>query len=596
VRFSFWSHRPLRLIVAALATAALAIVVAACGGSNNNSSSSSSGAATSSGKQGGTLTVLSSGDVDDALDPGYSYYQFDFMVDTAVHRTLFTYKPDDTTKPSPDLADGPAQISNGGKTVTVKIKSGVKFSPPVNRAVTSADVKYAMERDFNPAVGNGYAGAYWGDIVGSKAYAAGKAKQISGIQTPDPQTLVVNLSRPTAAIVIGAMALPGTAPVPKEYASKYDTRKRTTYGQHVVFTGPYMVQNDPKTGKITGYQPGHKITLVRNPNWNKSTDFRPAKLDRIVVSEGNDITVGNRKILQGQSMVGNQADLQASPAILKQASASFKSQLIPGPFTGRFRYISMNTTIKPFDNINVRKAVIAGMDKNALRLAFGGPAIGAIPTHFLSPGIDGFDQGGGMNGPNLDFMHTPGGNPQLAASYMKKGGFPSGKYTGGGTFLMVTDSAAAQKKVAEVAQASLSKLGFKTNLRAVERSTMYSKFCSVPKAKVAICPSVGWLKDFADAQTVLDPTFNGKNIIPANNSNWPQLNDPAINKAMDQAETILDPAKRADAWGKIDQMVTAAAPGILWLWDKGPSLMSKNVNGVLNKENASWDLSFTSLK
>ncbi len=115
---------------------------------------------------------------------------------------------------------------------------------------------------------------------------------------------------------------------------------------------------------------------------------------------------------------------------------------------------------------------------------------------------------------------------------------------------------------------------------------MYSKYCSVPKAKVAICPSVGWLKDFADAQTVLDPTFNGKNIIPANNSNWPQLNDPRSTRRWTQAETILDPAQRADAWGKIDQMVTAAAPGILWLWDKGPSIESKNVNGVLNKENA----------
>ena len=594
MRHLSWRHGPIRLLVAALALAGLAVFVAACGGGGGGNTSTTAGKP-AAGKQGGTLTVLSSGDVDNALDPGYSYYQFDFMVDNALHRTLYTYKPTDTTKPSPDLADGDAQISDGGKTVTVKIKQGVKFSPPVNRAVTSADVKYAMERDFLPQVGNGYAGAYWGDIVGSKQYAAGKAKEISGIQTPDPQTLVIHLSRPTAAIVIGAMALPGTAPVPKDYAAKYDKGAHSTYGQHLVTTGPYMVPNN-SSGKVTGYQPGHNLTLVRNPNWDKSTDFRPAYVDKIVVNEGNDITVANRKILQGQSMVGNQSDLQAPPAILKQATTSYKSQLIPGPFTGRFRYIALNTTVKPFDNINVRKAIIAGLDKNALRLAFGGPTIGAIPTHFLSPGIAGFEQAGGMNGPNLDFMHTPNGDPKLAAEYMKKAGYPSGKYTGGQTFLMVTDSAAAQKKVAEVAQQGLQQLGFKTNLRAVERSTMYSKYCSVPKAKVAICPSVGWLKDFADAQTVLDPTFNGKNIIPANNSNWPQLNDPAINKAMDQAETILDPAKRADAWGKIDQMVTAAAPGILWLWDKGPSIMSKNVNGVINQENSSWDLSFTSLK
>ena len=582
-------------MLATLAVAVVAIAVTACGGGNKSSSSTTAAKPAANAKSGGTLTLLSSGDVDDALDPGYSYYQFDFVLDNALHRSLFTYKPTDTTTPSPDLAAGPAQISDGGKTVTVKIKTGVKFSPPVNRAVTSADVKYAMERDFLPQVANGYATAYWGDITGSKAYAAGKAKEITGIQTPDAQTLVIHLDRPTAAIVIGAMALPGTAPVPEEYAAKYDAGKKSTYGQHVVFTGPYMIPSD-SSGKITGYQPGRSITLVRNPNWDKSTDFRPAYLDKIVVNEGNDITVANRKILQGQSMVGNQADLQAPPAILKEATTNYKSQYIAGPFTGRFRYIALNTKVKPFDNINVRKAVIAAMDKNALRLAWGGPLVGDIPTHFLSPSIAGFNQAGGTNGPNLDFMHTPNGDMALAASYMKKAGFSSGKYTGGGTFQMVTDSAAAQKKVAETALTTFQALGFKVRLIAVERSTMYSKYCSVPKANVAICPSVGWLKDFADAQTVLDPTFNGKNIIPSNNSNWPQLNDPAVNAAMDKAETITDPTQRADAWGKIDDMVTAAAPGVLWLWDKGPSLESKNVNGVLNQENASWDLAFTSLK
>jgi len=538
---------------------------------------------------------MSSGDVDDNLDPGYSYYQFDFVLTGADQRTLFTYKPTDTTAPSPDLAAGPAQISDGGKTVTIKIKQGVKFSPPVNRAVTSADVKYALERDFLPQVANGYATAYWGDITGSKEYAAGKAKSISGIETPDPQTIVIHLDRPTAAIVIGAMALPGSAPVPEDYAAKYDAGKKSTYGEHVVFTGPYMVQND-STGKITGYQPGRQITLVRNPNWDKSTDWRPAYLDKIIVKEGNDPTVGNRQVLTGQSMVSNHADLAPPPEVLKQASTQYKSQFSNGPFTGRFRYIALNTTVKPFDNINVRKAVIAGMNKQALQLAFGGPLVGAIPTHFLAPSMAGFDEAGGTNGPDLDFMHTPGGDPALAASYMKKAGYPSGKYTGTETLQMVTDGAGAQKKVAETALSSFQALGFKVKLLAVERSTMYSKYCSVPKAKVAICPSVGWLKDFADPQTVLDPTFNGKNILPANNSNWPQLNDPAINKAMDDAETILDPKQRAQAWGKIDDMVTAAAPGILWLWDKGPSLWSKNVNPVLNQENASWDLSFISLK
>ena len=95
---------------------------------------------------------------------------------------------------------------------------------------------------------------------------------------------------------------------------------------------------------------------------------------------------------------------------------------------------------------------------------------------------------------------------------------------------------------------------------------------------------------------MLDPTFNGKNIIPANNSNWPSSTTRRSTRRWTRPRRSSTRASGADAWGNIDEMVTAAAPGILWLWDKGPSLESKNVNGVLNQENASWDLAFTSLK
>jgi len=201
-----------------------------------------------------------------------------------------------------------------------------------------------------------------------------------------------------------------------------------------------------------------------------------------------------------------------------------------------------------------------------------------------------------MNGPNLDFMHTPNGDLNLAASYMKKAGYSSGKYTGGQKLLMVTDSASAQKKVAETALSTLQQLGFKVNLVAVERATMYAKYCSVPKAKVAICPSVGWLKDFADPETILDLTFNGKNIIKTGNSNFANLNDPQVNAAMTKAEVVSDKAQRNKAWGDIDKLVSEQAPGIFWLWDKQPNLESANVNGVTNNNVATWDFSFTSLK
>ncbi len=49
----------------------------------------------------------------------------------ATQKQLYSYKPEDGTNMVPDLADGDPQVSEDGKTVTVKIKPGVKYSPPV---------------------------------------------------------------------------------------------------------------------------------------------------------------------------------------------------------------------------------------------------------------------------------------------------------------------------------------------------------------------------------------------------------------------------------------------------------------------------------
>jgi peptide/nickel transport system substrate-binding protein len=561
-----------------------AVAVAACGGNGG------SGAGT----KGGTLTLLANGDVDDALDPGYSYYQLDFIYNYAVERPVISYKPNDTTKASPDLAESYPAVSKDGKTVTIKLRKGIKFAPPVNREVTSADVKYAIERCFLPQVGNGYANAYWADLIGAKSYAAGKAKDVKGLETPDKSTLVMRLSRPTGTVAAQALALPGSAPVPKEYAAKYDKGKRSTYGQHVVATGPYMVKNNPQTGKITGYQPGKRIEFVRNPNWDKSTDYRPAYLDGFVFNEGNDATVGNRKILNGSDLVGNPTDLSPPPAFLK-ANLSKKDNLIPGPFSGRVRYVALNTTVKPFDDPNVRKAVAAGLDRSAMNVAFGGSTVGTVATHIITPGIQGFDEAGGDAGPGFDFLKTPSGDSALAASYLKKAGFANGKFSGP-KLLMVVDNSTNQKAAAQVALNGFEKLGFSINFRPVPRDTMYSKFCNVPSSKTPICPTVGWLKDFADPQTMLDPTFNGKNIVASGNVNWPQLDDPKLNKAMDDAETIVAPAQRAKTWAGIDKQVTATAGAIPWQWDKTVLVKSTNVKAVINKANAAWDMSFTSLK
>jgi peptide/nickel transport system substrate-binding protein len=90
--------------------------------------------------------------------------------------------------------------------------------------------------------------------------------------------------------------------------------------------------------------------------------------------------------------------------------------------------------------------------------------------------------------------------------------------------------------------------------------------------------------------------FNGKNILPQNNSNWSQLNVPGINDAMAKAAALPAGSERNKAWGEIDKMVTEQAPAIPFIWDKVPTVESSNVRGVVNEYSTSWDLNFTSLK
>jgi len=576
--------------------AAACIGVAACGGSSGGGGSSAKpgDGRIVPGKPGGTLHVMSNGDVD-YLDPGAAYYQFSFIMTYATQRPLFSYRPDLATRAVPDLAAGEAKLSKDGKTITIKIRSGVKFSPPVNREVTSKDVKYAIERGFNPHVANGYVATYLGNVVGAKGAKGGP---ISGIQTPDDHTIVFKLTKPTASLVIGLLSLPTSAPVPKEYAAKYDAMKTPNqYGFHQVATGPYMILND-KSGKTVGYQPGRKIVLVRNPNWVKSTDYKPAYLDRIEFDEGNSDPVGtSQKILAGSAMVNGQADFNVPPQILKQVSQGEQAdQLVLGPQTGRVRYIVMNNTIKPFDNLNVRKAVAAALNRTAMRQQMGGPLVGEIPTHYLPSVIPGYAQAGGAKGPGYDFLAHPSGDMNLARSYMKKAGYPSGKYTGGETFQMVSDNTSPTKDVSQVAENAFTALGFKTKLVQVTHDTMYTKFCNVPAQKVAICPSAGWAKDFPDPASMLEPTFKSTAINPTNNYNYAQFRDKAVDAAMEKADPITDPTKRATAFAQVDKMITAKIPEVPWFFDKTAGIHSKDVNGVLNKFNASWDLTYTSLK
>jgi peptide/nickel transport system substrate-binding protein len=591
--------------IALVVVAVLASSLAACGGAKQSGGAVKATKITlTPGKKGGHLTYLAAADID-YLDPGQTYYTFGYMIQEATNRALYSYKPDDSSTPVPDLATDVPEISSDNKTITVHIRKGVMYSPPLqDREVKAADIKYAIERAFTKQVPSGYAGIYFGDLVGAPAEPNTTDYQpISGIETPDDYTLVLHLKTATAPSVSQALVLPITVPVPQDYAQEFDSETPSTYDRHVVFTGPYMVKSDA-SGTNVGRKPGKLIQLVRNPSWDGEAqgDFRPAYLDSIDVQEGfTDSAISSKRALNGSGTVC--CDAGSPPVdVVKEALSNRKDQLT-FVASGITRYIALNTTIKPFDNLNVRKAVLAGMNRNALRLTRGGALFGDIATGWLPPATGGFVEAGGLKqGSEYDFNSFPDGNPELAKQYMLKAkaeGVPvtdDGTYAGTEELLMIGANVDPHKKAAEVAQNQLEQLGFKVKLRLVPRDTLDTKFCGVPKAGVAICPNAAWLKDFSDPQSLLEPIFSGDNILQEGNINYPQLDDPAINKAMDEAALLPAGKERLEAWAKINDMIIAAAPAVPWMWNKEVLVGSSDVNLVPNPYTAIVDLNYSSIK
>lgn len=568
----------LRALLVALATLALGASLAACGSDGGGGATTTT--ATDGGSEatrGGTLRVLSEEDFGD-LDPGITYSSAAFNLLSATVRPLYRYAPDDPTTLVPDLAADAPRISDDGKTLTVKIRDGVKFGPPVNREVTSRDVKYAIERGFNPSVLNPYASTYYRDVIGAEDADGGP---IRGIRTPDDRTIVFRLRRPTAGLLAQATTLPLSAPVPREYARRFDAKPEgavSDYGAWQVATGPYRFAADER-GRVLGegIVPGRRVVLVRNPNWDPATDSRPAYLDRIEWSVGNEPNVAGRQVLEGSGMTLGETP---TAAIVRRAVERYEDQIFFSPGAGS-RYAALNTAIPPFDDPNLRKAVAAQLDREQMRRVRGGEVVGDIATHFLYPGVAGFEEAGGHEGPGLDFLAAPAGDPEVARRYMVAAGYPDGRYDGDETIEVVGMAGDPADKNAQIFDEALRALGFRTRLRLVPPSVMYGRFCAAPRARVHACPNLGWIRDFADPQTVLDAAFNGAAIsLEGNNSNWSQLDDPAINRAMARAALLVDEQERARAWAKIDRMITATAAAIPYLWDTQPVVSSADVRCV----------------
>jgi peptide/nickel transport system substrate-binding protein len=513
------SLRRLTLIVGIVTAIAVVVTV---GASARTSKSSAP-------KAGGTLNVgwEANFGFTNNFDPTGEYLGEAFGIyDNLLVRTLIGYKHAAGAEGNalvPDIATSVPKPTNGGKTYTFHLKSNIKFSPPVNRAVTSKDFVTAMDRLANPKDGGQYA-FYYTVIKGWTAYAQGKAKSISGISTPNANTIVFNLTQPTGDFLY-RMAMPATGPMPVEVTKCFEGQPGK-YGQDLISTGPYMLNgidsiNISSCSSIkpdtSGFDGQTYLKLVRNPNYVQSTDnTRKNYLDDInFYVDSSNVDIYN-KVEAGQF---DMAESTIPPDVLrKYATDPSEKQYFHQNNGDRTWYLTMNITQPPFDDIHVRKAMNWIMDKTALIQAWGGPTIGQVANHIVPDSM--------FNNQMADYApyRTAGSHGDVAKAMAAMKGSTYDTNNDGKcdasvckNVLMIVDTRAQDPKMAAVIQQDAAKIGITFKLQTV--SGAYPAIQTVAK-NLPIAERTGWGKDYADALTFFTPLFDGRTIIPTGNTNY----------------------------------------------------------------------------
>ena len=508
-----------RYVRYALFLVALTALAAGCGGSSKSSSSSTTTTTTSNSNnasvvgtgtynngtpaKGGTYKVgwEQSFGFTNNFDPTGEYLGNAWgLYSNLMLRSLIGYKHRpgaDGNVLVGDLATTVSKPTNGGLTYTYTIRKGVKFSPPINRAVTSKDVAFAMQRLANPKDGGQYS-FYYTVIKGWDDYANGKAKTITGIATPNNNTIVFTLTKPTGDFNL-RMSMPATAPIPAEIGQCFEG-KPGSYGRDVVSSGPYMLQGADNVSlavllaqaderlRRRQRQPHHprpqpELRPVDRPVPRKNY---PNEFSFTVDSNADDIFA---KVRSG-ALDDEVSSPQPKTIREYETDPSIKPRLIPN-VGDRTNYFTMNLTQPPFDDIHVRKAMNWITDKSALQKAWGGPIPGSIATHVVPPVLY-------ANGlAEYDPYATPdeAGSVDKAAAEMKQSKYDPGK-TGKCTasacknVLMVADTRAVDTRMVPILQADAGKIGitFKVPL---DQRRLHDDPGSVEERAVLRAPELG---------------------------------------------------------------------------------------------------------
>jgi peptide/nickel transport system substrate-binding protein len=549
--------------LAAVSLAAVAsLALAAC--SNGGGSVTGAGGTAGTAVTGGTLNMLGAQDVD-YMDPNISYYSVGYLSLRLWSRQLFTYPADPggkNTTPVADLATEIPTVANGGisadgKTYTIKIRPGVKWSTTPARAVTAADVVRGVKRTANPVQPFGGIPDFHDLLVGYPAFASGFTKApktvagiqsyidktpLAGVEAKDDSTVVFHLTHP-ASFFVDMLTLPAFSPAPVE-SLKY-LPASTDLGNHFPSDGPY---------KVDSWVPSKSINYSRNPAWDPSTDpVRKAYVDKVVVKEGLTQDSAQQQLQTGTPSADMEFDLAPAPSQLPALQAKKDPNLSIGDTASSNPFIIYNTVSpnnnKALANPKVRQAINYAINRDHILQVLGGKTLNPPLTHVLPDVVLGSKQ----------FDPYPY-DPDKAKQLLAAAGYPHLTIK-----FLYRNATEGSSKTFQTVQQDLSKAGITVVGVPSPNSDFYVKYLQVPdvaKRGVWDMSLGGWGADWYgnSALSFFNPLFSGEPSFPPIGSNYGLYNDPQTNTLIQQAAASNSPDQAAELWAKADARVMEEAP------------------------------------
>ncbi|MET9530684.1 ABC transporter substrate-binding protein [Streptomyces sp. NPDC006649] len=501
--------------------------------------------------KGGTIWTMDQLDCDH-LDPAQIWSSYEGWITPLFMRGLVGYKiaNNGTATLVGDLATDAGTMKDGGKTWSFTLKDGAKWEDGSD--VTIEDVRHTFERLFATFIT--YGPRYpqqW--LVGGKGYKGPyEGKHLDSIEISGKTvTFHLNTARTDFNLTLGMRAF---SLVPKKHDTKAD------YDKKPFSCGPY---------KIDSRQPGKSMSISRNAHWDPKTDpIRNAYPDKWQLQFGFQLLASTDRYIADQGNDQHTVSMfnEVAPERMQKVlgDPAMKKRVLTHLDTATYYYAINTTRIK---DVKVRQALNYAWPSQQCQLIRGGTASSEIATTIISPLTPGhteFDLYGKRK--------KPTGDPEKAKAILKEAGKLGQKVV---IAFQASDYAV---KTAVAIKNALTKAGFTPVTKQVDKTTFYTQIAQIDNSYDMF--AAGWSADWPGGYTALQPTFDGR-VIANGASNWPQLNNASVNKAIDAAALITDQKKADEAWGAIDRQIMELAAVVPDYWPIRNWFHGSKVGGLI---------------